>query len=277
MLRAIIQALCVLGVSTAALLAQPIPVLLLGTFHMDNPNRDVANVAADDILSQKRQAELEALIDRLAAFQPTKIAVEVPFRNEQGEQTLGEGRRNALYTDQYADYLAGNGEPDRNEVYQLAFRLGKRLGIKQIYGIDYPLNLPMGPVMQFAQQNGQGALLQQSMTDAKDTAATLSQRLTSSSLIEYFSYLNRPETLASLHRPYLKYPVRVGQDQNYVGADMVAEWYKRNLRIFANLVRIAGQGDRIFVLFGMGHAHLLRQLIEDSDEFELVDPLTYLK
>jgi hypothetical protein len=36
----------------------------------------------------------------------------------------------------------------------------------------------------------------------------------------------------------------------YGGADMVADWYKRNLRIFANLTRISEPGDRVFIIYG---------------------------
>jgi len=42
-----------------------VEVLLLGTYHMDNPGRDAVNVEADDVLSADRQSELEQLCDRL--------------------------------------------------------------------------------------------------------------------------------------------------------------------------------------------------------------------
>jgi predicted proteasome-type protease len=68
----------------------------------------------------------------------------------------------------------------------------------------------------------------------------------------------------------------VGEDTTYVGADVVAQYYKRNLRIFANIEDVAEPGDRILVIFGAGHLPYLRPLIEASPQMEFVDPLDYL-
>src|ERR1700728_551428 len=47
----------------------------------------------------------------------------------------------------------------------------------------------------------------------------------------------------------------------YVGADLVAAWHRRNLKMFAKLSRLSGPGERILVLYGQGHAYLLRDFI----------------
>ena len=51
-------------------------IMILGSYHMDNPGADAVNFEADDVLTAKRQRELQQLIERLARFKPTKIAVE---------------------------------------------------------------------------------------------------------------------------------------------------------------------------------------------------------
>lgn len=57
----------------------------------------------------------------------------------------------------------------------------------------------------------------------------------------------------------------------HIGADLVGEWYKRNLRIFANIVHdVDTDTDRIFVMFGAGHVWTLRQFFEDHPGFDLV-------
>jgi hypothetical protein len=53
--------------------------LILGTYHMDNPGLDSYNVEADDVLSQRRQAEMAELLDRLERFAPTLIALEAKY------------------------------------------------------------------------------------------------------------------------------------------------------------------------------------------------------
>ena len=55
-----------------------------------------------------------------------------------------------------------------------------------------------------------------------------------------------------------------------------SKWHKRNIRIFANLARIAEPGDRIIVIFGSGHSPLLRYFVESHAQMKLVEPNDYL-
>lgn len=59
---------------------------------------------------------------------------------------------------------------------------------------------------------------------------------------------------------------------------MTSNWYERNLKIFANLTRIADAAgdDRILLVIGVGHCKILRQLVQDSRDFELVEANSYL-
>lgn len=50
----------------------PIDVMVVGTYHMDNPGLDLANMKVDDVLKPERQKELEALSAALADFRPTR-------------------------------------------------------------------------------------------------------------------------------------------------------------------------------------------------------------
>ena len=56
-------------------------IMLLGTCHMNNPGQDAINPKTDDVLGQGRQREIAELIDKLVRFNPTKIAVEAPYRS----------------------------------------------------------------------------------------------------------------------------------------------------------------------------------------------------
>jgi hypothetical protein len=64
----------------------------------------------------------------------------------------------------------------------------------------------------------------------------------------------------------------------YARTDLVTNWYKRNLRILTNLIRVTDIGkDRVLLVIGAGHLAILRQLAADSDYFCLVDPQPYLQ
>ncbi|HSM16111.1 MAG TPA: hypothetical protein VK845_03810, partial [Gemmatimonadales bacterium] len=59
--------------------AQPLAqVMVLGVFHFHNPNADYAQFEGIDVLTAERQREIEAVVEQLGRFQPTKIAVERP-------------------------------------------------------------------------------------------------------------------------------------------------------------------------------------------------------
>ena len=92
-------------------------LLVLGVYHMDNPGQDAVNLQSDDVRFAKRQAELEVLVERLARFQPTKVAIEAPYRNE-------------TWPDRYKKYLADDYVLGRNEIEQVGFRLAKKVGLR---------------------------------------------------------------------------------------------------------------------------------------------------
>ena len=70
--------------STAGNLTAPAraEVLVLGTYHMANPGRDIVNMQVDDVLAPKRQAEIAEVMAVLQKFRPTKIAVEGSFNDD---------------------------------------------------------------------------------------------------------------------------------------------------------------------------------------------------
>jgi hypothetical protein len=95
-------------------------------------------------------------------------------------------------------------------------------------------------------------------------------------LAEWLREANEPATLAASHRQYFDYAL-IGEGKTHPGANWVGNWYARNLKIFANLVRLAGPPDRILVVYGVGHAFLLRQFAEQSGAFRVADPIPWLK
>lgn len=68
-----------------------------------------------------------------------------------------------------------------------------------------------------------------------------------------------------------------GSGSEKPGAKVAADWYARNLYWIANLGRVSKPKDRILVICGSGHASLLRSILRDSLDFEVGDPMPYLK
>lgn len=96
------------------------------------------------------------------------------------------------------------------------------------------------------------------------------------SIVEQYKFLNREANINKSHQRYFDF-VRIGSGDQYVGANYLSHWYGRNMKIFANLIRITeSPDDQIFVLYGAGHAKLLNQFAKESGFYDVESPLRYL-
>ena len=243
-------------------LSRPRPkVAVLGTFHMDNPNLDYVKTSGDDMLSEKRQAEIREVVGRLKAFRPTKIALESPF----GTEDLGKT---------YALYVSGRHKLTADEREQLGFRLASELHLPTVSPVDWKKDMDLGAVLAAAPAAGQAALAQRLEKLFGSIGATL-EGMKGKTVLEQLRFHNGPESDA-YHRGYLLL-AEIGKGASYPGADQVAGWYERNLKIAVNILRIVeSPDDRVLVIFGSGHAPLLRQFLRESPDAELVDVNRYL-
>src|SRR5215510_11390395 len=116
-------------------------VLVLGTYHMANPGRDIVNLKVDDVLAPKRQAEIAQLVEVLKKFNPTKIAVEAELGSDRIPR-------------RYSDYVAGKYDLTANEVEQIGFRLAKQLGHKTVFPVDVDVDFPYQRVVNYAKSSG---------------------------------------------------------------------------------------------------------------------------
>jgi hypothetical protein len=240
-------------------------VLLLGSYHMSNPGADQFNLEADDVLAPKRQTEIQAIVDRLVAFNATKVAVEAPW---------GDSATSA----RWEGYLSGARELRRSEEEQIGFRLAHELGHETIYAVDVPSSLDFERLQRVAMANPQTAARLGGMQQVGEEAiSTMARWLAEGTIGLMLARMNAPDMIVKAHMPYIEFFAPVADGDDYAGADMVASWYKRNLRIFANLTRIVdSEKDRVFVIFGQGHIPILRDLVIDYPEFCVEDPIPYL-
>jgi hypothetical protein len=237
-------------------------VMILGTYHMDNPGLDYANARSDDVLAPHRQAEIAAVAQALAEFRPTRIAIEA------------EPRRDSAWNARYQAYRRGEHALTRDERDQLGLRLASMLNHDRVYPVDYKLDMDVGGVMQFAAQNGQGDLAQRMGATIQAVVAEMNARMATTPVGAILAEANGARA-DSMHGWYLVMAT-VGRDTAYRGADEVAGWYSRNLHIFANFARVAQPGERVLVIMGSGHGTLLRQFVDESPELELVSAQPYL-
>ncbi len=189
-------------------------LLVLGVVHFSNPGRDSINFEIDDILSAQRQAEVLALVDKLAEFEPTHIAVEVLSRQQ-----------NDL-NERYARYRAGDYELTRDESDQIGLRLAAKLGHDQVYAVDWNDN-PPGDIEadydwhSYGLANGFEATIDQ-ITDP-EAAREFYFELGSQTVSAWLKQLNNPDALAASHRVYFDIAM-IGQGEELIGANWVGTW-----------------------------------------------------
>jgi len=258
-----------LATSTAAVVhaATPGEVMLVGTHHLANNNRDLVNLPIEDILTGKRQQEIQRLVDGLAQWRPTRIAVEWPHENQAGLDK------------RYADYLAGRLRPSTNELDQIAFRLAKKLHLQKVEAIDWNNEAPGEPseydFIDWAQRHGQADRFNLFIKEGQNEANQTASNMRGQTISQWYRALNDPKIRLKMHEQYFTIASFGSNDRN-PGAAWVGAWYARNLRIFNNLRELTTPGERLFVLYGAGHTYLLSRFIYESNAAMLVDPRKFI-
>lgn len=238
----------------------PVQVMIVGTFHMSNPGRDLHNMQVDDVLAPRRQAELAAIASGFNRFHPTQVAVEWDAK------TVDE---------RYPKFLNGSLPPSRNEVVQLGFRLAKAAGKVPVHGIDVEGDFPYEPVEAYAKAHGQSALLDAAGAEAERDNAERMTLLATKGIAATLRVMNDPVRNRS-DNGFYRTTLKIGSGDQQPGADLLTAWYRRNVLICANLIQMAKPGDRIVVFYGSGHEFLLRQCVAETPGFRVVEPNPYL-
>ena len=237
-------------------------VMILGTYHFGNPGLDAVKSQIRDTMSAERQTEIEDLVKRLAKFKPTKIAIEAtPERADEINK-------------RFASYLGGTYQLTANEVDQVGFRLAKQCGITSLTPIDNQLDLDFGSIFKFVGEHDQDRAhrLDELIQVLGRKFEEWDQRY---SVGQILAIHNSPAFVAKSHQFYVSLS-DLTDGKVFPGADMLGDWYKRNARIYGNLRRSINPGDRVLVIYGSGHAKILREYVQDSGELELVSASKYL-
>lgn len=240
----------------------PAELLILGTYHFANPGLDVLQFEVPDPLSPEKQREILRVVEAVAAFRPTKIAVE--SRPERS------GELDSLYR----AYRDDRHEPSRNEIQQIGFRLADRFGLDRLHPVDHPGEFPFEPLMEYAQQHDPDFVAWLERFSAQKTEETNRQHR-ELTVGEILRHMNDPEVLAADQAAYLGI-ARVGAGDSQVGADLLSSWYERNIRIHSNIQALTEPGARILLVIGAGHAPILRELARADPRIRLADSREHL-
>lgn len=242
-------------------------VLLVGTFHYNNPGADVAKTKSFDILNQKSQNELKEISKRIKKYNPTKIFVEWPYNEQKELDSLYQ-----LYTSD--NYFENDSLSDfylKNEIFQLAFRAAKENDLTTVYGIDYSTSFPFGDVMAAIEQNNQSELKAEIENGISKFTAEFDNKIDSgASLKELTYYLNSAEMRSFSNNFHNNLMLLAGKPNDFSGPLLTAEWFKRNLYMWSLTQKNTTSSDeRIMVLVGASHAAMFELFIKENEDWEI--------
>ena len=180
---------------------------------------------------------------------------------------------------EYNEYISNPNMKFKNpsEIELLAYELGRISGPKRIYGIDHKMNYNYNI----------GAEMINSIDSLWHNKYYKDPR-------KYYPQINIDENKLNLldklkltnHNTYLDFVIElnaemlshVKSEKGFEGADEATKYYQRNIRMYSNLNRIKlTENDRVFILMGASHTAYLRDFINRSPKYKMVNTFDYLK
>lgn len=237
-------------------------VMIVGTYHFN-----------DKVLEPKQQKSIEKLVEAMMKYRPTKILLE--WEPEQQEKV----------NLQYRGYLNNQFDISErsNEVYQLGFRLAKKLNHSELFLFDDQTdfigsleNFSFKSFTDYANKNDSGFFDQHvdKLTQVYQHNQKILQQLMPAS---HIALLNSDKAqMINRHRMHM-YEVRVGIQKSWIGPDWLGRWYRRNIRMLGNILKLTEKQDRLLIVVGDNHKWVLDFLVESTPELSNVSSWDYLK
>ncbi len=257
------------GVPAQAQTVQPqAEFLFVGSYHMNNPGRDVNNLKADDVLSERRQKEIAEVVKLIGRYKPTQVMLEADHDKQ------------ADLDKRYVQSCKGTRPLTRDETEQLGFRIACDAGLSSVHAVDWDTLNPIRDqdsidYLKAIDRHRQQAQYQQFLAQGKAWNTQDQKVLGDGTILDMLKRLNSDAWLQENARSY--YAVGLfGTQDDPIGANWVQYWFGRNLAIFNTIARNTHAGDRVLVIYGAGHGNYLRQLAADSGLYRMQDPQRWL-
>ena len=251
----------------------PIPVMVLGTYHMGNPGRDLHNARIDPVTTPAKQRELADLARRLARFRPTVVAVE---QDSDAPDLADPG---------YAKFTPADLATKSNEVVQIGYRVAALTGARVVAidvqeGPGEPSYFPFEPVADWAKAHpAVQTRLDAMQAEVEYFTKQVERDQASRSVTQILAAMNGPGALdqRAMHRHFYNGVIGFGDRERQPGAELAGRWFTRNAKIFAKLMQVTRPGDRVLVVYGAGHKEWLSRLASDTPGFRLEEASGYLR
>lgn len=255
---------------------EKIKVYLLGTFHFAQTD------STYNVLNKNHQKSIEDLCEIIARQKPNKIFVE-----RQPEYEF-QNKIDSLYK----AYIAMSRPlKAKNEIYQVGFRVAKKLGHKKVFQCDHPGQYGRfnKATVEYAEKNNQTDILEANRTGTVkrfDNTINEDSLMKSSTLLQYIQWINSSQVMNTSHASYITNYPQIGSTDYYnydddytlIGAELTADWYKRNIMIYAKMInQVDFEKDKaIFLLMGGDHIPIIKTLFDANPYFKVMETSKWL-
>ncbi len=241
-------------------------VLLVGTFHFANfnpeNNGDLLSVSIPDVLMDKHQLELERITAAISKFNPDKVFLEYRYEKQ--------SRLDSIYS---RFVPKGYEEKSRNEIVQLGFRVAKQLRHERVYAMDVITDFPYDSLITQMEKAKQFHLIEKDSLELERIEKFENDLFNSNrTLSEMLFYENNNKNRIEDLNWYLSVANQGGEKDNFVGAYLASEWYRRNLYMYALIQKsIEESDDRIMILAGASHIGVFKDFIDKNPEWKTIE------
>lgn len=241
--------------------AQEKQMLLIGTFHFNNPGADVVKTRSFDVMTAQSQKELETITEKIRQFKPDKIFVEWEFDQQEALDSLYGMYKTGTYFNYIEQKYPGKKFYQQNEIFQLAFRTAAKCKLDRVYAIDYTgADFPFDSLMNSIDSVDQPDLKNRINKVIEDFTNITNEKMSKQSLTQLLLGYNEPAYRKMDLGLYFSLLNKAGKRENFVGAYLVSEWYRRNLYMYSLVQKLTRSTDqKIMVLVGASHATMFNE------------------
>lgn len=235
-----------------------IKVLNFGTMHLSGSGDAYASItnSNDPVVKHK----LQKVIDKLVAFKPTVICIEIPWEsNDHIAATYKKYIKDQTHRLNWSE-----------EVNVLGLEVGRLSNTKRIYGIDNPSGLEWGRLVEMANTKKEDSIFLKNILDGYEGFYKLD-------ILEQFKKMNSTEYKRETFDLYnFLATTYETEEKRYEGSEIVAGFYKRNLQMYTNFRAIPlSKDDRVLIILGTTHTAYLDEFIGNSSLYHLENAEEY--
>jgi len=251
-----------------------IKVYLLGSFHF------AITDSSYNVMDLNHQESIKELCDLIAIQKPDKV-----FAERQPEYEF-QNKVDSIYS----KYLSGEPLSRKNEIYQVGFRVAKKLNHQKIYQCDHPgqFGFYSSNAYKYAEEHNQLDVLSGNTlgtTVRYDDMVNEDSIMKNNTLLDYMRWINSDKVMQTSHASYLTNFTQVGSkdfydydnDDTLIGAELTSNWYHRNIMIYAKIInQLDYSEDAIFLVIGAEHVPTIQSFFDANPYFEVIDHKDWL-